>query len=41
LDLILRGEVEINEAKIEHTLKAIDDFLSINVFNKSIMEDSW
>ena len=41
LDLILRGEVEINEDKIEHTLKAIDDFLSINVFNKSIMEDSW
>lgn len=40
LDLILRGEVEINEAKIEHTLKAIDDFLKINVFNQSIMEES-
>ena len=40
LDLILRGEVEVNENEIEHTLKAIDDFLKINVFNQSIMEKS-
>ena len=38
LDLILRGEIEENEDNIDHTLKAINDFLSINVFNKSIME---
>ena len=39
LDLILRGEVEEDDKAIQHTLKAINDFLSINVFNKSIMED--
>lgn len=38
LDLILRGEVENDDKSIEHTLKTINDFLSINVFNKSIME---
>ena len=39
LDLILRGEVEDDDRAIQHTLKAINDFLSINVFNKSIMEE--
>lgn len=39
LDLILRGEVEEDEKAMKHTLKAINDFMSINVFNKSIMED--
>lgn len=39
LDLILRGEVEVDKEATEHTLKAIDDFLSINVFNKSIMSE--
>ena len=41
LDLILRGETEESTEAVEHTLKAIEDFLNINVFNKSIMgEDS-
>lgn len=39
LDLILRGEVEEDDKQIQHTLKTINDFLSINVFNKSIMEE--
>lgn len=41
LDLILRGEVEDDDKAVRHTLKVINDFLNINVFNKSIMsEDS-
>lgn len=41
LDLILRGEDESDKEGIERTLKTINDFLDINVFNKSIMgEDS-
>ena len=47
LDLLLRGEVEEDENAINHTLKTVNDFLNLNVFNKSIMEgdsqiiDSW
>ena len=41
LDLILRGEVEDDAKHIEHTLKTINDFLKVNVFNKSIMEDEF
>jgi hypothetical protein len=37
LDLILRGETENDTEGIERTLKTINDFLNINVFNKSIM----
>ena len=39
LDLILRGAVEDDARDVKHTLKTIEDFLSINVFNKSIMEE--
>jgi hypothetical protein len=39
LDLIMRGEVEADEKNIEQTLSVIDKYLSINVFNKSIMSD--
>lgn len=41
LDLILRGETEDDEEGINRTVKAIDDFLDINVFNKSIMGDDF
>ena len=41
LDLILRGEVEDDEKSMNHTLKVIDDFLSINVFNKSIISEDF
>lgn len=37
LDLILRGETESDTEGIERTLKTINDFLNINVFNKSII----
>lgn len=37
LDLILRGETEEDIDGIERTLKTINDFLDINVFNKSII----
>lgn len=37
LDLILRGETESDTEGIERTLKTINDFLNINVFNKSIV----
>lgn len=37
LDLILRGETEEDVKGIERTLKTINDFLDINVFNKSII----
>jgi hypothetical protein len=41
LDLILRGEVEADDKHIKHTLKTIEDFLNVNVFNKSIMEEEF
>ena len=41
LDLILRGETEEDEKGIEHALKVINDFLSINVFNKSIISEDF
>lgn len=37
LDLILRGETEQDEKALQHTMKVINDYLMINVFNKSIM----
>jgi hypothetical protein len=37
LDLILRGETEDDVEGIKRTLKTINDFLNINVFNKSII----
>lgn len=41
LDLILKGEVEQDREALKHTVDTINDFLSVNVFNKSIMsEDS-
>lgn len=39
LDLLLRGEVESDKENTERTLNTIRDFLSLNVYNKSIMED--
>lgn len=39
LDLLLRAKVEDDTEDLDHTIKAIDDFMSINVFNKSIMEE--
>lgn len=41
LDLLIRGEVEDDEAEIKHTVKTINDFLDINVFNKSIIGDDF
>lgn len=40
LDLHLRGETGDDPKAVEHTVKTIEDFLSVNVFNKSIMEES-
>lgn len=40
LDLYLKGETEDDIANINHTVKAIKDFLSVSVYNQSIMEDT-
>lgn len=40
LDLQLRGIAEDDPKSIEHTVKTIEDFLSVSVYNKSIMEES-
>ena len=40
LDLHLKGETGDDPKAVEHTVKTIEDFLSVNVFNKSIMEES-
>lgn len=39
LDLNLRGETGDNPSAVEHTVKTINDFLSVAVYNKSIMEE--
>lgn len=47
LALILKGRAEGDEDSVKHTIKAIDDFVTLNVYNKSIMEgmsrkiDTW
>lgn len=41
LDLILRGETERDVEGIKRTLKTINDFLDINVFNKSIIGEDF
>lgn len=47
LALTLRGIAEGDEKAINHTIKTIDDFVTLNVYNKSIMEptskkiDAW
>ena len=38
LDLYLKGETEDDFRNVEHTVKTINDFLSVSVFNQSIME---
>lgn len=40
LALILKGKSEADgdDPEVKHTIKAIDDFVTINVYNKSIME---
>lgn len=38
LDLYLKGETEDDSKNIQHTIKAIDDFLTTAVYNQSIME---
>lgn len=38
LDLYIKGETEDDSKNIEHTVKAIDDFLTTAVYNQSIME---
>lgn len=38
LDLYLRGETEDDIKNVEHSVKTINDFLSVSVFNQSIME---
>lgn len=40
LDLYLRGETEGNQDNIKRTIKTIEDFLDVSVFNHSIMEES-
>ena len=40
LDLQLRGEAGEDERDIDHTIKTIEDFLSVSVYNKSIMEEN-
>lgn len=39
LDLQLRGVAEDDVKSVEHTVKTIEDFLSVSVYNKSIMEE--
>ena len=38
LDLQLRGIAEDDPKSVEHTVKTINDYLSVSVYNKSIME---
>ena len=38
LDLYIKGETEDDSQNINHTIKAIDDFLTTAVYNQSIME---
>ena len=38
LDLYLKGEAGDNPKAVEHSIKTIEDFLSVAVFNKSIMD---
>lgn len=38
LALVVKGISEGDEKAIERTLKTIDDFITVNIFNKSIME---
>lgn len=40
LDLRLKGEAGDNMKDVNHTVKTIEDFLDVSVFNKSIMEES-
>jgi hypothetical protein len=40
LDLYLRGETEGDLDNIKRTVKTIEDYLDVSVFNHSIMEDS-
>ena len=40
LSLTLKGIAEGDEESIKHTVKTIDDFVTLNVYNKSIMEDT-
>lgn len=40
LDLVLRGEIEQDDKAFNKSIKVIEDFLKLNVFNKSIMEES-
>lgn len=47
LALTLKGIAEGDDAEIKHTIKTIDDYVTVNVYNKSIMEkrsrqiDAW
>lgn len=38
LDLYLKGYTEDDRKNVEHTVKTINDFLTVSVFNQSIME---
>jgi hypothetical protein len=40
LDLEMRGIAEDDAKGVEHTVKTIEDYLSVSVYNKSIMEDA-
>lgn len=40
LDLQMRGINEDDPKGVEHTIKTINDYLSVSVYNKSIMEES-
>jgi len=40
LDLQMRGIAEDDPKGIEHTVKTINDYLAVSVYNKSIMEDT-
>lgn len=40
LDLEMRGIAEDDIKGVEHTVKTIEDYLSVSVYNKSIMEDA-
>ena len=40
LDIYLKGLADGDEKNMEHTVKTIEDYLSVNVFNTSIMEES-
>lgn len=40
LDLRLKGEAGDNLKNVNHTVKTIEDFLDVSVFNRSIMEET-